>query len=104
MEIELFACFLERLKCRYCFKLYFVWYIYSAEAISTSKEKTMHSFHTLFCRRCYKYDCYMHGTVFGVKPFKVSDRKLPQLLRHNPDVSVCMEMTSQVLFDNLRKY
>lgn len=46
----------------------------SKDAISTSKEKTMHSFHTLFCRRCYKYDCFMHAVRPG--PFTAKRKTL----------------------------
>ena len=49
-----------------------------SEAQSLPVKAVMNSFHTLLCRRCFKYDCSLHGLP-TVTPDRTTKRKKPDL-------------------------
>ncbi|ODN05360.1 Histone-lysine N-methyltransferase E(z), partial [Orchesella cincta] len=58
-------------------------------AESVPREQTMHSFHSLFCRRCYKYDCLLHRLKAYHPEPKMLKRKCPEYRTKMPCSPFC---------------
>ncbi|XP_061110991.1 histone-lysine N-methyltransferase EZH2-like isoform X2 [Conger conger] len=64
-------------------------------ARSVQREQSLHSFHTLFCRRCFKYDCFLHhrihthSTAFHATPNTYKRKNMENQVNSKPCGASC---------------